>query len=208
MAKVIQVSEDRVQCELGSGRVVDYQRDLFGWDVKQGDEFSLKKGDDGEVYIEPSRSAIQNSISLADLDEDGDGSVSEIEVSNAVASAARSMNKITCPRCGSDQITMETMQETLGSTSFSRTRTKSRKQGKGIIWWILIGWWWWAVDLFLWFFAFFPRLVLHLFAKAFKRDRRVANSTTIERTENQIRYIRLYTCQNCGNSWKKDLGSL
>ena len=208
MAKVLQIEEDRVQCELKSGKVVEYQKNLFGWDVHQGDEFSLKKSEDGEVYIEPSRTAIQNSISLADLDEDGDGTVSEIEVSNAVASAARSMNKITCPHCGSDQITMETMQETLGSTTISKTKTKSRRQGKGIIWWIFIGWWWWFVDLCFWFFAFFPRLVLHLFAKAFKKDKRVADSTTVETTRNQIRYIRLYTCQNCGNSWKKDMGSL
>lgn len=208
MAKIISIEDDRVQCELGSGKVVDYHRDLFGWDVHQGDEFNLKQSEDGEVYIEPSRTAIKNAISLADLDEDMDGAVSEVELSNAVASAARSVNRITCPHCGSDQIIMETMQENLGSTTLSKTKTKSRKQGKGLIWWIFIGWWWWFVDLCLWVGAFLPRLIIHLFAKPFKKDKRIANSTTIEKTVNDIHYVRLYTCQNCGNSWKRDIGSL
>ncbi len=208
MAKVLQIDDDAIRCELNSGKIVAYHRDSFGWEVQPGDEFSLKQGEDGEIYIEPSRTAIQNAISLADLDEDGDGMVSEIEYSNAVASAARSMNRVRCPQCGSDDLTMETMQENLGSTTISRTKTRSRRQGKGIIWWLLIGWWWWMVDLCLWVFAFVPRLILHLFAGLFKRDARVARSTTVERTENEIRYIRLYTCNNCGASWKREIGTL
>ena len=208
MARVLQVEEDSIQCELNSGKVVEYDRVCFGWDVQPGDEFKLKRAEDGELYVEPSRTALQRSVALTDLDEDGDGAVSEVEYSNAVASAARSMNRIRCPQCGSDAIQMETMQENLGSTTISKTKTRSRRQGKGIIWWLLIGWWWWIFDLCLWIGAFVPRLIIHIFASAWKKDARVSRSTTIERTENEIRYIRLYTCRNCGASWKREIGSL
>ena len=114
--------------------------------------------------------------------------------------------RIVCPHCHSNNVFIQTVQENRGSVSVSKTKSKYKEKGHGLIWWITIGWWWWAVDLFLWIFAFFPRLILRLFAAPFKKKKSVGKSTTISTTKNRIVYKTICTCQSCGYSWKK--GSL
>ena len=107
-----------------------------------------------------------------------------------------------CPNCGSDKIQVQTLQENLGTTTVSKTKSKYKEKGHGFFWWITIGWWWWIVDLFIWFVAFVPRLILQLFINAHKRKSYKGKSSTVEQSVNHIKYVTICTCQNCGNSWK------
>ena len=213
MARVLNVSDSSVRCELNSGKVVDYDIDYFDWDVMPGDEFRFLKNDDGTVtFMLKERQT--RSIPLADIDEDNRATDQDVA---RVATALRQQafmpqfnqsgpmvrSGIYCPNCGSNNVQVSTMQENRGSRTFSRTKTKSRRQGHGLFWWLFIGWWWWMVDLFLWIFAFFPRLILRLFAGGWKKDKRIEKSRTIARTSNDIRYVTVCTCQNCGNSWRR-----
>ena len=106
-----------------------------------------------------------------------------------------------CPKCGSENVLVQTVSENIGSTTVSKTKSKYKEKGHGFIWWITIGWWWWIVDLFLWFFAFLPRLILRLFAAPFKKKKYKGSSTTVSQSTNHIRYKTICTCQNCGNHW-------
>ena len=213
MARVLDVSYSSVRCELNSGKVVDYDIDYFDWDVRPGDEYRFQKNDDGTVTFMQKASQTR-SIPLADIDEDNRATDRDVEmVTTALKQqvympqagqyGAMMQSSIHCPRCGSGNVQVTTMQENRGTTTISRTKTKSRKQGHGLFWWMFIGWWWWIVDLCLWIFAFIPRLILRLFAKGWKRDKRIEKSKTIERSSNDIRYVTICTCQNCGNSWKR-----
>ena len=106
-----------------------------------------------------------------------------------------------CPKCGSEDIAKQVFQENLGSKTVTNTTSRYKEQGHGCLWWLLIGWWWWAVDLFLWFFAFIPRLILRLFAAPFKKKKYKGKSTSVSETVNEIRYRTVCTCQRCGNTW-------
>ncbi|MBP3891434.1 MAG: hypothetical protein J6D29_04600 [Solobacterium sp.] len=70
MARILNIGDKVVRCELNSGKIVEYYRDLFGWNIRIGDEFSLQRGEDGSVFFVPSREVLQNTIPLDDLDED------------------------------------------------------------------------------------------------------------------------------------------
>lgn len=106
---------------------------------------------------------------------------------------------MTCPKCGNDQVSVQTYQENRGSVTHSKTKSKYKEKGHGFFWWLFIGWWWWIVDLFLWVFLFIPRLLV----KIFHRKKYVGKSTTTSATVNTIVYTTVYTCQHCGHSWSK-----
>ena len=106
---------------------------------------------------------------------------------------------ITCPKCGSTLIDSQLFQETTGSATVTSTTSRYKQQGHGCLWWLLIGWWWWIVDLFLWIFAFFPRLLFQIFRR--KKYRGSAKSVTS--TTNQIGYKTLFLCKNCGERWSR-----
>lgn len=109
--------------------------------------------------------------------------------------------KIVCPNCGSFNVENQVFQENLGSRTTSRTSSTYKEKGHGCLWWLLIGWWWWMVDLFLWIFAFFPRLILRLFAAPYKKKKYVGKSRGTSKTVNRIDYKTVHLCQNCGYTW-------
>lgn len=109
---------------------------------------------------------------------------------------------LVCPNCGSDDISIETFQENLGTTTVSKGKYKFKQTGHGIIWWLFIGWWWWIIDLFFWI-CFFPfRLILQLFKKKKYRGK----STTVSQSINEVVYKKMFTCRSCGNSWTVNAG--
>lgn len=101
---------------------------------------------------------------------------------------------MTCPKCGSNNVNIQTFQENRGS--ITNTKSKYKEKGHGILWWIFIGSWWWIIDLFLWIFLFIPRLLIRLGRK----KKVVGKSTSV--TVNNIAYANVYTCQDCGHTWK------
>lgn len=112
------------------------------------------------------------------------------------------MSKLTCPSCGSADIEMKLMQENLGSTVVTTTKTKSKtKTGHGCLWWIIIGWWWWIVDLFIWIFAFVPRLLIQIFKP--KKARTKSSTTTATQEIANIEYKTVCMCRDCGHHWQK-----
>ncbi len=107
-----------------------------------------------------------------------------------------------CPNCGSDNISIETFQENLGTTTVSNEKFKFREKGHGIIWWLLIGWWWWIIDLSFWVFFFPVRLVIQLF----KKKKYKGKSSTVSQSVNEVVYKKMFTCHNCGNNWSEEAG--
>ena len=105
-----------------------------------------------------------------------------------------------CPKCGSSNVSANTHQENRGSVTTTNTRSVYKQKGHGIIWWLLIGWWWWIVDLALWIFMFIPRLLI----KLFHRKKYVGKSTSVTATVNNIAYVTVCTCNNCGHTWKTE----
>lgn len=110
---------------------------------------------------------------------------------------------MTCPKCGSTNVLVNTFQEERGSMEKSVTKSKYKEKGHSIFWWLLVGSWWWLIDLFSWFFLLIPRLILRLFSAPFKKKKYVGRSATVSTTVNHIGYKTICTCQNCGHSWKK-----
>lgn len=109
---------------------------------------------------------------------------------------------LVCPACGSDDITVQTFQENLGTTTVSNEKFKFKQAGHGCLWWLFIGWWWWIIDLFLWMFLFIPRLLIQIF----KRKKYKGKATTVSQSVNSVAYKKMFTCQNCGESWSVDAG--
>ncbi len=101
-----------------------------------------------------------------------------------------------CPNCNSDNVKVESVQENLGSTEFSRTDTKEKKHG--CLWWLLVGWELWILNILSWIFLFIPRVLLHIG----RRKKYVSKTTT--QMVNHIVYKTVCTCQNCGNTWTID----
>ena len=104
---------------------------------------------------------------------------------------------MTCPKCKSGNVTVQTFQEQKGSSTVTRTRPKYREKRHGLLWWLCIGWWWWMVDLFLWIFLFPVKLV----QAVTRKKKYVGKSTATTSTRNKIRYQTVCTCQNCGHTW-------
>lgn len=131
----------------------------------------------------------------------------KIRITEAQNAAKTNKNEITttemkfCPKCGSEDITRQVFQENKGSKEITHTTSKYKGQGHGIIWWITIGWWWWIIDLFLWIFAFFPRLILRLFASPYKKKKYKGVTNSVTETIVDISYKTVCTCQNCGHTW-------
>lgn len=114
----------------------------------------------------------------------------------------RDGNGLRCPHCGSHNTYSQVFQENLGSSTWQDTSYKFKEKGHGCLWWLLIGWWWWMVDLMLWIFAFFPRLIIKLFASGWKRKKYVGSSSTRGGSVNRIGYTTMHTCNNCGHTWR------
>ena len=109
---------------------------------------------------------------------------------------------ISCPECGSSDIEMKVMQENQGSTVITKSKTKgTTKSGHGCLWWIFIGWWWWMVDLFIWMFAFLPRLLIQIFKG--KKTRSKSKTTSVSQEVTHIEYKTICMCRACGHHWKK-----
>jgi len=105
-----------------------------------------------------------------------------------------------CPKCGSQNVAISTHQENRGSVTTTKTTSLYKQKGHGVIWWLLIGWWWWIIDLFLWIFLFIPRLLI----KIFHRKKYIGKSSSVSATVNNIAYVTLYTCHDCGHTWKRE----
>lgn len=106
-----------------------------------------------------------------------------------------------CPNCGSDQVEIQTVQENIGSATITKTKSKYKEKGHGIVWWLLIGWWRWMIDLMIWVFAFVPRLFIAVLGRIFKKKKYVGSSTTASNTVNHITYKTICTCKNCAKTW-------
>lgn len=120
---------------------------------------------------------------------------------NVVQPTRSNGGRMFCPVCGSEDIGQQVFQENAGSTTITQTTSKYKESGHGCLWWLLIGWWWWMVDLFLWIFAFWPRLILKLFASPFKKKKYKGTSTSVSKTINDVSYRTVCVCKNCGHTW-------
>ena len=94
-------------------------------------------------------------------------------------------NEMRCPKCGSENVFVQRVQE--GSVGTSRT--VERRHIHGLLYWLLIGWW-------IWFFKllFLPLRILFGHTKKTGRKTTLYSEKTILRT--------MATCQQCGHSWK------
>lgn len=84
-------------------------------------------------------------------------------------------NKITCPKCGSENVNVQAVNE-----------VTIKNKHHGFIWWICIGWWWIPCK---WLFLTLPALIVKMFGH---KKQKVVNKT-----------VTVCICQNCGHSWKK-----
>jgi hypothetical protein len=107
-----------------------------------------------------------------------------------------------CPNCKCGDVESSIFQENSGSKTITKTKSKYKEKGHGIIWWLLIGWWWWIVDITLWIVAFFPRLIVHLFAKSVKKKKYTGSSTSASVTTNDVTYKTICLCKECGHRWE------
>ncbi len=105
----------------------------------------------------------------------------------------------TCPKCRSENISFQTYQENYGGKTITRKQSKYKEKRHGCLWWCCIGWWWWFVDLFLWIFLFFPRVLLHI---GRRRDYK-ETSKSVSTTKNKIVYRTMGQCHDCGHTWKR-----
>lgn len=102
-----------------------------------------------------------------------------------------------CEKCGSENVESQLFQEDLGTSTISKTKSKTKQQGHGVLYWILLGWWIWLPKLILWIVAFIPMAIL----KALRKKKSKTSSTTVESTVRNLQYKTVYTCKNCGNVW-------
>ncbi len=105
-----------------------------------------------------------------------------------------------CPKCGSDNVSIQTFQETTGSVGGATTVTTIKKAKHGVAYWLFVGWWFWIIKAFLWIVAFPFMLIV----KLLKKKKYQAVSQTATYSKNNIRYKTLCTCQSCGNQWEKN----
>ena len=103
-----------------------------------------------------------------------------------------------CPKCNSDNIRIESVQENLGTTSVTRTTYKTTiKRTHGLLYKLFIGWWVWLIalpfKLLLWPFTALRRVL---------NRGKIAKSHGSTESVNHIVYKTICTCQNCGNTWE------
>lgn len=108
--------------------------------------------------------------------------------------------QIVCPQCGGTNVTVQMFQEDAGTTTVSKTESKYKQKGHGLIWWLCVGSWWWIVDLFLWICVFPVKLIQTLT----KKKKYKGKSTTVSQSVNQVKYKTICLCGNCGYSWVKN----
>ena len=77
-----------------------------------------------------------------------------------------------CPRCGSDNVSVQVVQE---------SRLVNHRHG--VAWWLFIGWWWLP---FKWLFLALPALIAKLFFRRKVLEQRTAT---------------VGVCQYCGHHW-------
>lgn len=106
---------------------------------------------------------------------------------------------LVCPNCNSSNVSTQIFQEEVGETTISKSKSKYKQKGHGIVWWLCIGWWWWMIDLLMWICAF----PIMLIAKLFKKKKYVGNTTSVAQTAKQINYKTVCTCGDCGHTWVK-----
>lgn len=79
-----------------------------------------------------------------------------------------------CPKCGSENVTVQMV-----------TETNLKEKKHGILYWVLIGWW---LKPILWLFLTLPMIIIAIFKpKKYK-------------TESHTK--KMAVCHNCGKSWK------
>ena len=105
---------------------------------------------------------------------------------------------MTCPKCKSENVSVQTFQEQKGSATITKTKSKYKEKRHGFIWWICVGWWWWIVDLLMWICLFPVKLVMAITRK----KKYIGSSKSVSTTNNQIDYTTVCTCQNCGHTWQ------
>ena len=101
-----------------------------------------------------------------------------------------------CPKCRSENVKIESVQENLGTTSISETKYKMKK-GHGFIWWLLIGWWWSLLKIAFWPIIAIPRAIFRVGNRGV-----IGKSTGATESVNHIVYKTICTCQNCGKTWE------
>lgn len=106
---------------------------------------------------------------------------------------------LVCPKCGSTNIDVQLHQEETGSQTVTKTKSKYKEKGHGLLWWIFIGTWWWFVDLILWI-CFFPLKLIHAITKKKKYK---GSSTSVESTSRNVTYKTMCLCKSCGHNWEK-----
>lgn len=82
--------------------------------------------------------------------------------------------KITCPKCGSENVSIQLVNEAHLKTAHH-----------SILWWLSIGWWWLFTK---WFFFTIPALIFKIFGIGKKK--KIVNKT-----------IKKAVCQQCGNTF-------
>ena len=82
-------------------------------------------------------------------------------------------DKLTCPECGADNISVQ-----------MTTETVSQVKRRGILWWIFVGWWWLPIK---WIFLTVPALIVKIFAR--------------KRTTTKTIHHKHIVCQSCGYNW-------
>jgi len=139
---------------------------------------------------------------LKDYDFDVFGEINTKSIKDSQDQPIDRMQKkaLSCPNCGADDISIETFQENLGTTTVSSQKFKFKQKGHGLLWWLFVGWWWWMIDLILWL-CFFP---FRLLAQIFKKKKYKGKATTVSQSVNEVVYKKIYTCRSCGNSWSAD----
>lgn len=97
-----------------------------------------------------------------------------------------------CPKCGSENVQVNTFQEQKSSITAGTTVITTPKK-HGCFYWLLIGWWIWIFKI-----LFFP---ITLIVRAIKK-RHLASAHSVSTTKNSIGYKTVCTCQNCGYRWE------
>ncbi len=108
-----------------------------------------------------------------------------------------------CPKCNSEDVSVQTFQEDLGTVTTTTTKTKTREKRHGFFWWLFIGWWWKIIDLMLWIVLFIPRALIH----AGRRKKYVSRSVGVSSSVHNFAYNTVCTCRSCGYTWKPTEGA-
>lgn len=78
-----------------------------------------------------------------------------------------------CPKCGSENVTVQVV-----------TEQELKEKKHGIIWWLCVGWWWIPIK---WLVFTLPAILVKLFGS--KKYNTVNHSKKVA------------VCNNCGKSW-------